>query len=398
MFRKSVMKTAVAVMLSAVLLAGCGSAGTTSASSSAAASTQTGAVASSTEVATEESSSKADTEQMGTEEGTLVIKEQGAFASGGTVTDPVGGEYDPTQSFMDATRAGNTAHVDHASVFYQIPVNDDGHPIVYLHGYGQSRLGWMTTPDGRDGWSEIFLRKGHASFLVDQPRRGEAGNTASMTSDGLDASENGNSKNHLPGDQAWYTHFRIGRVAPERYEGSQFPADDGAQNQFFRMFTPNTGSFDEPLVADAMGDVLQDVKDRTGSKSIYLTHSQGGLVGWDTDMKNVAAIIAIEPGSTPEKGSDQYNRMLAAKVPVVIYFGDYIKNGPSDLMSTGFWQNTEQRAEQFAKDYTADGGDARVISLPDIGIRGNSHFMFEEMNNKEIAENIEQWLTQHDLG
>lgn len=401
MFRKNIMKTAGAVLLSAVLLAGCGSAVTASASSAASSTAsfaQASASTSATEADTEESSSDADTEQTSEDDGALVIKEQGAFASGGTVTDPVSGEYDPTQSFMDTTRAGNTAHVDHASVFYQIPENDDGHPIVYLHGYGQSRLGWMTTPDGRDGWSEIFLREGHAAFLVDQPRRGEAGNTASMTSDGLDASDNGSGKDYLPGDQAWYTHFRIGRVAPERYDGSQFPAGDEAQNQFFRMFTPNTGSFDEPLVADAMGDVLQDVKDRTGNKSIYLTHSQGGLVGWDTDMENVAAIVAIEPGSTPEKGSDQYNKMLAAKVPVVIYFGDYIKNGPSDLMSTGFWQNTEQQAEQFAKDYTADGGDATVISLPDIGITGNSHFMFEEMNNKEIADNIEHWLTQHDLG
>ena len=142
-----------------------------------------------------------------------------------------------------------------------------------------------------------------------------------MTSDGLDASDNGSGKDYLPGDQAWYTHFRIGRVAPERYDGSM-----------------------------------------------------------------------------PEKCSDQHNKMLAAKVPVVIYFSDYIKNGPSDLMSTGFWQSTEQQAEQFAKDYTADGGDATVISLPDIGITGNSHFMFEEMNNKEIADNIEHWLTQHDLG
>ncbi len=43
------------------------------------------------------------------------------------------------------------------------------------------------------------------------------------------------------GDQAWYTHFRIGRTSPERYEGSQFPEGEEAQNQFFRQMTPNTG-------------------------------------------------------------------------------------------------------------------------------------------------------------
>ena len=50
--------------------------------------------------------------------------------------------------------------------------------MVFLHGYGQSRMGWMTTPDGREGWSDMFLRKGHSVFLIDQPRRGEAGQTS----------------------------------------------------------------------------------------------------------------------------------------------------------------------------------------------------------------------------
>lgn len=105
----------------------------------------------------------------------LMIARQGMFSSGGTITEPVEGEYDPTTNWMDTTRAGNTAHVDHANVFYQIPANDNGNPMVYLHGYGQSRMGWMTTPDGREGWSDLFLKKGYASFLADQPRRGEAG-------------------------------------------------------------------------------------------------------------------------------------------------------------------------------------------------------------------------------
>ena len=90
----------------------------------------------------------------------LSIAEQGMFSAGGTVTEPVEGDYNPTTNWLDVTRAGNTAHVDHANVLYQIPVNDNGHPIVYLHGYGQSRMGWMTTPDGRDGWATYFLRKG----------------------------------------------------------------------------------------------------------------------------------------------------------------------------------------------------------------------------------------------
>lgn len=327
----------------------------------------------------------------------LRIVKQGMFSSGGTVTEPVEGEYDPTTNYLDMTRAGNTAHVDHANVFYQIPENDNGNPIVYLHGYGQSRMGWMTTPDGREGWSDIFLKKGYSAFLVDQPRRGEAGSTVSMTTDGALDAWSEDSKEYKPGDQAWYTHFRIGRVAPERYEGSQFPEGEEAQNQFFRQMTPNTGDYDQAVDAAALGEVMADVMEMTGNKSIFITHSQGGRVGWDVPVDNISAIVAIEPGGTPEIGSEQYNKLLEADIPIAIYFGDYIDNGPEDIQSTDFWKQVRDTAVEFAEQYNADGGDCTVYNLPDEGITGNSHFMFQEMNNKEIADHIEAWLVERGL-
>ena len=47
--------------------------------------------------------------------------------------------------------------------------------------------------------------------------------------------------------------------------------------------------------------------------------------------------------------------------------------------------------------YNADGGDATVVDLPKAGITGNSHFMFQELNNKEIADHIENWLKERGL-
>lgn len=348
-----------------------------------------------TEAETAEESNEEDSEAA-IPEGALVIAKQGMFSSGGTVTDPVEGEYDETQNWLDNTRAGNTAHVDHANVFYQIPANDNGNPIVYLHGYGQSRMGWMTTPDGREGWSDLFLKKGHSAFLVDQPRRGEAGSTAKMTTGAIDTwSED--SKDYMPGDQAWYTHFRIGRVAPDRYEGSQFPEGDEVQNQFFRQMTPNTGDYDEVLFGEALGEVMKDVHEMTGDKSIYITHSQGSRVGWATPVENLSAIIAIEPGGTPEIGSEYYQRLLDAKIPIAVYFGDYIDNGPEDIHSSDFWKNVRDGALAFAEAYNADGGDCTVVDLPKEGITGNSHFMFQELNNQEIADHIESWLAERGL-
>ena len=324
----------------------------------------------------------------------LEIKKEGIFSSGGTVTEPIAGEYDETTNWLDNTRKGNTAHVDHANVLYQIPENETELPMVFLHGYGQSRMGWMTTPDGREGWSTSFLRKGHGVFLVDQPRRGEAGATASMTNDSIDTwSED--SKEYMPGDQAWYTHFRIGRVAPERYEGSQFPEGEEAQDQFFRQMTPNTGSFDMEANVAAMDEVMQDVKDMTGKKSIYVIHSQGGRVGWNVNPENVAAIVAIEPGGAPEIGSEQYKTLLAANIPIVMYFGDYIDNGPEDIQSTSFWKSVRDGAVAFAESYNKDGGNCTVVNLPDVGITGNSHFMFQEKNSEEIAQHVENWIKEN---
>ena len=113
----------------------------------------------------------------------LVIDKQGVFSSGGRITNPIPGEYDPTTNWLDSERKGTTTHVDHANTFYQIPAGGSGTPIVFLHGYGQTRTGWQSTPDGREGWSDLFLKKGYSVFLVDQPRRGAAGATEEIVTD-----------------------------------------------------------------------------------------------------------------------------------------------------------------------------------------------------------------------
>lgn len=124
------------------------------------------------------------------------LSKQGMFSAGGSVLHS-DGTFDVSNYYT--SREGSTSHVDHANVFYQIPESQTQLPMVFLHGYGQSRMGWMMTPDGREGWSDIFLRKGHSVFLVDQPHRGEAGQTSVAGTISTACS-----------DQTWYTQFRIG--------------------------------------------------------------------------------------------------------------------------------------------------------------------------------------------
>jgi hypothetical protein len=97
----------------------------------------------------------------------MIIKEQGSFAVGGTViTAP--GTYD---AMKQQSPDGQTFHGDHAYVFYQVPVNARKFPLVLWHGFGQFSKTWETTPDGREGFQNIYLRRGFGVYEIDQPRR-----------------------------------------------------------------------------------------------------------------------------------------------------------------------------------------------------------------------------------
>jgi hypothetical protein len=43
------------------------------------------------------------------------------------------------------------------------------------------------------------------------------------------------------------------------------------------------------------------------------------------------------------------------------------------------------------------GGDATVVHLPEMGIRGNTHFPFSDLNNVQIADLLSQFLQRKGL-
>ena len=43
------------------------------------------------------------------------------------------------------------------------------------------------------------------------------------------------------------------------------------------------------------------------------------------------------------------------------------------------------------------GGDAKLVHLPEIGVRGNTHFPFSDLNNVEIADLMSQFLHEKGL-
>lgn len=329
----------------------------------------------------------------------IVLRSQGSFAIGGTVIIQPG-TYN-TQQPLKAD--GQTLHGDHAHVSYQIPDSARQFPMVFLHGAGQSAKTWESTPDGREGFSTIFLRRHFSTYLIDQPRRGRAGR--STVSEQVNA---------VADDQFWFENFRMG-VWPDLYEGSQFPTGEAALDQFFRQITPNTGAYDEQVISASLAALCD-----TLGGSILITHSQGGGPGWHTAIRsrNVKAIVSYEPGSgfvfpegeTPEPletispfgalsatSIPMDDFMKLTRIPIIIYYGDYIATEPSDNWAMDSWRVRLKMAQLFAECINRHGGDATVIHLPEQGIKGNSHFLFAEKNNVQLADLLSDWLKEKGL-
>lgn len=334
----------------------------------------------------------------------LMIKEQGSFAVGGTVvTAP--GEFDPVEqgAFNPAgpDSSGQTLHGDHAYVFYQVPADARSLPLVMWHGFGQSGKTWETTPDGREGFQTIFLRRNFPVYVIDQPRRGRAGRSTEPGT--ISAS---------PDDQLWFGIFRLG-IGTDFYPGVQFSDDPEALNQFKRQITPDTGPLDIDLNVDAVSSLF----DRIG-EGVLITHSQSGGMGWLTALqnKNIKGIATYEPGSNfvfpdgevpdpipyvggelPARGVPMSEFERLTEIPIVIYYGDYIPDEPTQYPGEEQWRAALEMAEIWTETVNRHGGDVTLVHLPDLGIKGNTHFPMSDLNNVEIADLLSAWLKEKNL-
>ncbi|WP_349437677.1 alpha/beta fold hydrolase [Pararhizobium sp. A13] len=346
-----------------------------------------------TQVLTSTPSDAADTAKVEP----LVIQEQGSFAVGGTIATEKG-TFDPRKPLLPA---GQTYHGDHVYAFYQTPVNARRLPIVMWHGAGQSAKTWETTADGREGFQTIFLRRRFATYLIDQPRRGDAGRsmveaTVKPTAD----------------EQLWFNQFRVG-VWPDYFDGVQFSKDPEALNQYFRSMTPNTGPFDIGVVSDGVAALFDKI-----GPGILFTHSQSGGPGWLSVIKapNIKAVVAFEPGSNfvfpegevPQDMPSAFDTLKGVpvpmsnfekltQIPIVIYYGDNIPDKATTMPAQDSWRVRLAMARLWRDAVNRHGGDVTLIHLPDIGIKGNTHFPFSDLNNVQIADRVSEFLKDKKL-
>jgi hypothetical protein len=325
-----------------------------------------------------------------------MIQEQGSFAVGGTVLTN-SGAYDA----INRGPAGQTLHGDHAYVFYQIPAQAHKLPLVLWHGIGQFSKTWETTPDGREGFQNIFLRRGFPVYVIDQPRRGRAGRS---TLPGTVTPK--------PDEQDWFGTFRLG-IWPDFFPGVQFSHEPEVLNQYFRQITPDTGPLDPVLNSEAVTALFNKI-----GPAILVTHSHAGGMGWRVATKslNVHAIVSYEPGSgfifpegevpptMPSAGGPlggigvaQSDFVALTKIPIIIFYGDNIPAQPVANPGQDGWRVRLAMSRLWRDAVNRRGGDVTVVHLPEIGIQGNTHFPFSDLNNLQIADLMSQFLQKHGL-
>jgi hypothetical protein len=329
--------------------------------------------------------------------GPVTIAAQGGFAIGRSVVTREG-SFDPRHPMNPA---GQTLHGDHARVTFQIPVDARPLPLLFWHGWWSDSSCWDTTPDGREGFRTLFVRRGFPVYLLDQPRRGSAGKTTAAAPVSAE-----------PNEQWFFNQFRLG-VWPDLYEGGQFAADPAALEQFFRAMVPDTGPLEtEVIVAGASAAI-----DRIG-EVVLVTHSHAGGFGWSTVLRNrhVRAVISIEPGSGFVFPEDELPDPMPSsngtlepvpvavedfqaltRLPIIVYYGDNIPTEPTDIAGRDNWRVRLDMARTWVDAVNRHGGDATFVSLPERGIHGNTHFAFSDLNNHQIADQITAFLAEKKL-
>src|SRR5215831_12745298 len=269
-----------------------------------------------------------------------------------------------------------TYQVEQMYVQYFLPANQRGaYPLLLWHGGGLTGVTYETTPDGREGWLNYFLRRGFSVYNSDAVERGRAGWAQYPD---IFKSE----PIFLTTANPW-ERFRIGDgpydpdpAKRKLMPGSQFP-NEGYEN-FVKQGVPRWTTTDDATIAAYIAEV-----DRV-CPCIILFHSQAGSFGFKVAQARpdkVKALIAVEPAGT----GDPAKVDVLKNIPTLFVYGDYIDRDSR-------WPKIRATGVAFAEAMKAAGASVDVVDLPKAGIHGNSHMMMMDKNNLEVAGVIQTWL------
>ena len=319
-----------------------------------------------------------------TQKSPLVLKAQGNFYVGGETVEQT---RDEMGSFGPAGRIS----INQMYVRYMIPQSDERNvPVVMIHGMTHTGKAWETTPDGRMGWDEYFVRKGHAVYVPDQVGCGRSGfNQAIFNNVRVGVAP----PNSLPAmwrfsDEVIFPNFRIGPKTGSAYPDTLFPVE--AISELSKQSIPDlTLNLSTPNPTyKALSDLAVQVE-----RAVLMSHSQSGAFPLEAALVNPSGIkgmVLVEPGGCPATYDDRQIATLAA-VPILIVYGDHLGDVPTGI--PGFsWQTSFEGCKAFTSRVNAAGGNVQMLYMPDKGVRGNSHMIMQDKNNLQIADWILEWI------
>ena len=339
----------------------------------------------------------------------ITIVEQGSFFIGGSeVAAP--GKFDPT--VRNASDAGQSFPIDHMYVQYQIPQHARRFPLVLIHGAASTGTLWESTPDGREGYQTIFLRRGFAVYVVDFPRRGRAGFPSFNGTLGtlLD-------KQVIPdrttrfSEQAAFIGLRLGPAFLEYFPNTQFPK--AGLDQFFKKLIPGVMD-DENVIVDALVALLERI-----GPAILVPSSQSGRFAYLAAIRspNVKGIVDYEGSNQPfpvghapaplpafdgflvgpgaSVPLEDFLKLI--KIPIQIVVGDNIPSSPQPIPQLETPRIRLIFKKEFVETVNRHGGDASLLLLPNVGIYGNTHTAFMDLNNLEVADLMSEFLHEKGL-
>jgi hypothetical protein len=317
----------------------------------------------------------------------IALKEMGSFHIGGREV-VISGK--PVKEVV-FTPGGVPAKVDPNGVYqveqmyvqYFIPQNQRGAlPLLMWHGGGLTGVTYETTPDGREGWLNYFIKKGWPVYNSDAVERGRSG--WAMYPDVFKSEPVFLTKENP------FERFRIG-AGPGSYNkdpakmklmpGSQFPAE--GYDNFTKQGVPRWTTTDGPIIA-AYTELVDKV-----CPCVVLIHSQSGQFGLKVAQARpdkVKALVLVEPAGLGDP--KQMDRLK--NVPLLAIYGDYIEQDPR-------WPKIRASGVQFLEGVRKAGGSYEVVDLPKIGIRGNSHMIMMDRNSDQVAGVIQSWLEKQGL-
>ena len=311
--------------------------------------------------------------------GRLVIRDMGSFHVGGREVT-AGGL--PTRQVP--LPSGQTQTVDHNGVYrvgqmyvqYVLPQDRKGRlPLLMWHGGGLTGVTYETTPDGREGWLNMFVRKGWDTYVSDAVERGRAGWAMPEVFAGEPV--------FTPVGTPWVS-FRLGAPgswspdpAQRRpFAGSQFPFE--AYDTMLSQIMPRWLTTDDAIMA-AYVELIDKV-----CPCVLLVHSQSGTLGYRAALARPDKVKALVVVEGTLRGDASTAAALKA-IPIMVLYGDNVDKSPS------FHEQREINMKMAALAKAA-GGSVEIINLPDRGIRGNTHMMMMDRNNAQVADVIQDWL------